>query len=299
VLAVAISPDARYLATIITTPVTNGEVKPRKPYTLQLRELKTQFQVASVPFGENTVGPQIDFSPDGKQIAVSDYMVLEFFEVPSLQPQGRAGNRGLVYSADGSWLAYISNGRIVHRASVNGPESFLVKEKTDFQQLALSPDGRTVASSTVQGAISLWDAQTGRRLGPPLSGHTMRVPGLAFSPDGKTLVSAGWDGRLGIWDVSQRRNLALLLGHNNMFSRVVVSPDGGTIASCGDDNIVRLWNLARCQEIAVLHAHTDSVNDLAFSRDGEWLASASNDGAVHLWHAPAPDKSGFARVAVH
>jgi WD40 repeat protein len=297
VLAVAISPDKRYLATIIHTRFTNSEPQLRKPYTLQVREFKAQATVASVAFGEGGSGPRIFFSPDGKQIAVSEVEKLEFFEMPSLQPQPSAGERGLVYAADGSWLAYISGRTIVKRASLSAPERRLAVANDSLQDLALSPDGLTLASSTEYGSISLWDARTGRRRELPPSGHTLRVVSLSFSTDGKTLVSAGWDGLLGIWDVGHGRNLATLRGHNNLFNRAAFSLGGGTIASCGDDEAVRLWNVALRQEIAVLHGHTDTVNDLAFSHDGEWLASASNDGTVRLWHAPPWDKAIAARVS--
>jgi WD40 repeat protein len=194
-----------------------------------------------------------------------------------------------VYARDGSWFAYITGSRIVKRSSLEAPERVLVATtvREGLQQLALSPNGLTLAGSEQSGAkIWLWDARDGRSLGPPLSGHTRRIPGLAFTSDSKTLASCGWDGQLGFWNVRRRENLAWLRGHNNVFHQVVISPDGGTIATGGDDSTVRLWNLARRQEIGVLQGHGDIVNDLAFSRDGQWLASASNDGTVHLWYAP-------------
>jgi WD40 repeat protein len=291
VVAVAISPDARYLATIISTPLTNAVPELRKPYTLELRDFNTQALLSSAPFGANGLGPRIVFSPDSKQVGVSEALVLEFFEVPSLRKYPNAGSRGLVYAADGTWLAYINHGSIVKRTSLDTPEIPLVTNQDGLQDLAISPDGHTLASSTECGPIRLWDARTGRPQGKPLLGHTQRVVSLAFSTDGKTLVSAGWDGQLRISDVVHQRNLAVLRGHNNSLNRVVVCPDGGTIASCGDDDAVRLWNVDLRQEIAILHGHTDTVTDLAFSQDGQWLASASNDGTVHLWHAPPTAKA--------
>jgi WD40 repeat protein len=277
-----------------------GEKKAAKIYTLQLWDLKTRSPGAKVPFGGGVgLGPLIIFSPDSKRVAVTDYSDLDFYVVPSLEWKARAGRRGLVYAARGEWMGYIGKQGIIRRASVDLLERVLIAGH-DFQQLALSPDGRTLASSTFYGGISLWDARDGSRL-KDLPGHTLRVPSLAFAVDGKTLVSAGWDGRLGIWDMTGKRASRFLRGHNNAFGCAALSPDGGTIATGGDDSTVRLWNVARREEITVLHGHGDNVNGVDFSRDGRWLVSASDDGTVRFWEAPrieeieAAEKAGGRR----
>ena len=287
-LAVAVSPDGSYLATVVRTLVAPGKKTVFAPFELQLWDFKTRLFRKAVPFGGQHSGLWIAFSPDSKLLAVTDYSPLEFYKVPSLEHIKTVGSRGQIFATNGSWLAYIGNKGIIKRESLEAPEQVLVPGRGDLQQLALSPDGRVVAGSEQSGAkIWLWDARDGHSLGPPLSGHTLRIVALAFTPDGRTLVSCGWDGRLGIWDVGGRKNLAFLRGHNNSFNQAVLSPDGSTIATGGDDSLVRLWNVARRQEIAVLQGHADNVNSLAFSQDGQWLASASDDGTIRLWRAPS------------
>jgi WD40 repeat protein len=286
-LAVGISPDSSYLATVVRTPTAPNGKTESGSFTLQLRDLKTSRQISSTTFGGVGLNPRIFFAPNGQEVAVTDFGRLEFYKLPSLELEASHGERGLVYAPDGSWLAYLTERGVIKRTSLNAPEKVLVPHRGNLQQLAVSPDGRTLVGCEQFGAkIFFWDTRDGHQLGPPLSGHTLRIIGLSVCADGKTLVSAGWDGRLGIWDMSHRQNRAFLRGHNNCFNQAVVSPDGGTIATCGDDSAVRLWNVACRQEIAVLEGHSDLLNDVAFSADGRWLASASNDGTVRLWHAP-------------
>ena len=67
--------------------------------------------------------------------------------------------------------------------------------------IALSPDGRTIASGGTDGSVILWDLDRKQQLGDPIAAHTDGVRSLAFSGDGRALASAGADGDVVVWDV--------------------------------------------------------------------------------------------------
>jgi WD40 repeat protein len=56
--------------------------------------------------------------------------------------------------------------------------------------LAISPDGKKLASGAWDGRIKLWDLSTGKERAN-FPAHSDRVYALAFTPDGKALVSGG------------------------------------------------------------------------------------------------------------
>jgi WD40 repeat protein len=156
-----------------------------------------------------------------------------------------------------------------------------------LSSVAYSPDGRTLASSSHDGAVKIWDAATGREV-RTLRGHMGTVTGVAYSRDGRALASAGWDQTVKLWDAATGQEIRTLKGSDSVvvssFLSVAFSPDGRTVASASTDHTVKLWNVATGQESRTL-SHPHGVMVVVYSPDGRTLASASNDGTVKLWNA--------------
>ncbi len=75
--------------------------------------------------------------------------------------------------------------------------------------VALSPDGRQLASASHDGTVRLWDPATGQPTAT-LHGHTSGVSRVAFSPDGRQLASASRDGTVRLRDLATGRPTATL-----------------------------------------------------------------------------------------
>lgn len=161
--------------------------------------------------------------------------------------------------------------------------------------VAISPDGKTLASGSCDRTVKLWDVATGQERAT-LQGHTKSVEAVAFSPDGKIVASGSGDGIVKLWDVATGKERAALQGHTDRVSSVAFSPDSKTLASGSDDSIVTLWNVATAQRRATLQGHTLGITYLAFSSDGKVLASGSWDDTVKLWGVAARQQQSTLRA---
>ena len=149
--------------------------------------------------------------------------------------------------------------------------------------LAFSPDGRTLATGSWDGAIKLWDMEGGALLW--IGWHTGGILCVAFAPDGRTLASSGNDGTVRIWDGKLGIPLKTLPHPGPVFA-LAWSPHGRLLASGDFAGTLRLWQIQRTGPARLwqtLSGHTHWLTELAFAPDGSRLASASWDGTVKLW----------------
>jgi serine/threonine protein kinase len=110
--------------------------------------------------------------------------------------------------------------------------------------VAISPDGKTLATGGFDDRVRLWGFPDGRE-GPWLSGHTGDVNAVAFSPDGKVLAAAGDDRTVRFWYVGGIASpLPLQLDHPDRVYSVCFSPDGKRLGRACDDFLVRLWSVS-------------------------------------------------------
>jgi len=154
--------------------------------------------------------------------------------------------------------------------------------------LALSPDGRQLASAGFDGVVNIW--QLGKS-GPPhhLPAFPDPVWALAFSPDGSHLATAGNNRAIRLWRINDGKEIEQWEGHESTVRTLAFSPDGGHLASGSEDEGVLLWSNPRTslprEQRRLLRgpAWIDRTPDLSFSPDSHLFAGTAADGTVKVW----------------
>ncbi len=180
----------------------------------------------------------------------------------------------------------VSRLRVEERATLNAHVGWIAG-------MAISPNGRILASAGHESLIKLWDVATGKEI-RTLTGHAKWVRWVLFTRDGKRLYSGSQDNDVKLWDVATGKCLATFTGHTAAIRNVVYSNDGKKIWSSSWDHTVKEWDVATQQEIRTLQGHTNHVRALALSPDNKTLASGAEDKQIILWD---PD-TGVARKSI-
>ena len=169
----------------------------------------------------------LEFSPDGKVLAWSSYVIKDRQIAASLVRRRE-----------------LTKGQEL-------PELANTVSKNPLNFLAFSADGRILAGADFAGNIILWDTASAEVKFTLKQEDRRRIRALAFTPDGKTLAAAVGDrpgrdhepGLIVLWDVATGQRRLTLTGHTNEVLSVAFSPDGTLLASGGSDRTVRLWDM--------------------------------------------------------
>ncbi len=157
-----------------------------------------------------------------------------------------------------------------------------LKDSVPIYDMALSPDGQTVALA-VDNLVKLRAVYApDSRPKLDLAGHTAQVDALAWSPDGAVLASGGWDHMVRLWS-ADGYPIAELQGHSHSVTALAWSPDGTVLASASLDFTVRLWRTDGSL-IATLE-HPERIFSVAWSADGSTIYAICGDHTMYSWSA--------------
>jgi WD40 repeat protein len=152
--------------------------------------------------------------------------------------------------------------------------------------VALSSDGKYLATGGADKRVHLWEIAKGKEIGefPALKGA---IDALAFARDGKTIASGSADKTVRIWQIDPIKELQKFEMKDGAVNAVAFSPDGKLIASGGADKLIHLWDPDKGVEVRSLKGHENGVTALAFSPNGKHIVSGSKDRTVRVWDADA------------
>src|SRR5205814_1681 len=122
------------------------------------------------------------------------------------------------------------------------------------------------------GAVTLWDVVSGRKVRTLRASNGGVFPNIAFTPDGQRLIFDNKNEKaINLWDLANGKEIKAYQVPNPIMS---FSADRRRLAFAGEDQTAKIWNVDTGQELLTLQGRRGDFTLLNFSPDGQRLASS-------------------------
>ena len=228
-----------------------------------------------------------DITPDGKWIIASSNQVnLCIWNIKSgdivEEPNGQIYYSMATMSHDGKYFALASSNEItIKDGNLNEKVQEIKECKSSIKDLAFSPDGKFLLSTTDNKIVQIWDIQTGA-----LIKEFSDVCMYAFSKDSQFIAMKIFSKGIYVWNLQENSIYQILdspqwdidamqFASNNMY----------IAASSTTDASIFIWNLKSKEHILKLDIK-NIIGDLFFSSEEEIIIWASFDSCIYIWDFP-------------
>ena len=232
-----------------------------KPYflVLTLLLLTTPVYAAQSPIWT------LQFSPDGKSIAVGKYQWIEVWDIETQQ---------LIHTYE------------PHASAV--------------RCLTFSRDGKTLFAggglAAQSGELRIWDVASEELLNT-LEIHADTIESIAISPDETKLLTASMDEYSAILNIAQEAEVGnetttWLSQHVGRVLCALYHPDGTYFATGSEDKTIKVWHPENHTVLVNFDGNDEAVYSLAYAAGDELIVSGSADNTIRSWRVTVGGTSG-------
>lgn len=207
----------------------------------------------------------LQFSPDGKSIAVGKYQWIEVWDIDTQ--------------------------RLIHTYE---PHASAVR------CLTFSRDGKTLFAggglAAQSGELRIWDVASEKLLNT-LEIHADTIESIAISPDETKLLTASMDEYSAILNIVQEAEVGnetttWLSQHVGRVLCALYHPDGTYFATGSEDKTIKVWHPENHTVLVNFDGNDDAVYSLAYAAGDGLIVSGSADNTIRSWRVTVGGTSG-------
>ncbi|MDE0556339.1 MAG: WD40 repeat domain-containing protein [Candidatus Poribacteria bacterium] len=254
-------------------------MRKRLPYVgMVLAVFYTAFATPLISVSAEPLSPiwSIEFSPDGKTIAVGKYQWIELWDLETQRLihtyEPHAGEvRGLKFSSQNA-----SN-----------------TENQQATPLRLYASGGIAAQS---GEIRVWDVDS-EELIDSFEIHGDTIESIALNPSSTTLLTASMDEFSAVIDLTLLSDATppidehakWLTQHVGRVLCTLYHPEGAYFVTGSEDKTIKVWHPDTFNVLVNFDANDDAVYSLAYSANEGVIVSGSADNTIRTWRVASAE----------
>jgi WD40 repeat protein len=147
--------------------------------------------------------------------------------------------------------------------------------------MALSPDGKMLATCGTEKAIRMWDL-SGDGLGRLDFAHSEAINSAVFLAEGNTIATASDDGLVLLWDAASGKRTGRLEGTGRSDLQIAADRTGRALAVSNEDPGLAIFDGATFRKRATVTDRLVAMHNVAMSADGSTVAAAERHDTVRV-----------------
>lgn len=256
---------------------------------IKVWDIRNPKDAVTIPVENGDYTKTVQWSPDGKNIAVVNNSILIF------NYQSNEYIFKLSYISDNKHFSWYPDGSGFVITGPNGSLQSWDMDKLEkreevfgftgqIEDISWSPDGQWLATGGTDGIVRVWDTTTWQ-IEKMLFWEDYSIKRVAWSPDNKKIAIYDRYGTLSIVDVKTWKTSSIIEDSCSCasYNKILWAPDSQRIAIGGDLDQVHIWNIGTGLMELELNTKPYGVNSMSWSPDLKYLVTGHNDGKLMVW----------------
>ncbi|CAM9182271.1 unnamed protein product [Ascophyllum nodosum] len=168
------------------------------------------------------------------------------------------------------------------RKAQKGKVSEVKAHSKEVLSLAVSGDGRYLASGGRDRLIKVWDCRTNTVV-ETFRGHQDSVSSLAFRANSLALFSCSHDRCVKHWDLNDMGYVETMYGHQSEVN-AIDSWRKERVVTGGRDRTIRLWKVLEDSHLVFRPVGGGGIDCVRMMNE-DWFVTGGDDGNLALWFA--------------
>ncbi len=173
--------------------------------------------------------------------------------------------------------------------TIKEPHKKLYGHEKDVSSLAVSPDGKFLATGSWKNNVILWSLDSMKKVWK-FNAHKSTVEKIDFGPDSRYFATCSNDAEAFIWDAKKQKKSLLLPAHRSNINDIKFNAnyegnEGRFVATATKKGVVRIYDREKegkiIRKIKIKKASADAI---AFGPNGRFINVACGDNKIRIYN---------------